>query len=148
MRLQPYYSIGKKITSSLDYHFDECIIDYQDAYFCHLTVPLIIIRYLFALLVVYQLIIVYLPNTSSVLSSSTSASSSSSRSNMQNPCPSRARPISQGDTEFLSTSLWKSCLQECHLSPMEEADALVQLVTQTNELQQTFNHFKDRFVRF
>ena len=98
------------------------------------------------------MIVVYLPNTSSQSSSSTSASSSSSRSNMQNPCPGRARPISQGlstgDTQFLSTSLWKSCLQECHLSPIEEADALVQLVTQTNELQQTFNHFKDRFVRF
>ena len=69
---------------------------------------------------------------------------------MQNPCPGRTRPssegLSEGDTQFLSTSLWKNCLQECHLSPTEEADALVQLVTQTNELQETFNHFKDRFV--
>ena len=101
---------------------------------------------------VYQLIAVHLPNTSSLSSPSTSASSSSSRSNMQNPCPGRARSSSEGlsigDTQFLSTSLWKTCLQECHLSPTEEADALVQLVTQTNELQQTFNHFKDRFVSF
>ena len=98
------------------------------------------------------MIVVYLPNTSSQSSSSTSASSSSSRSNMQNPCPGRGRSssggLSVGDTQYLSTSLWKTCLQECNLSPMEEADALVQLVTQTNELQQTFNHFKDRFVSF
>ena len=96
------------------------------------------------------MIVVYLPNTSSQSSSSTSASSSSSRSNMQNPCPGRGRSssggLSVGDTQFLSTSLWKTCLQECNLSPMEEADALVQLVTQTNELKQTFGHFKERFV--
>ena len=102
--------------------------------------------------VLYQMIIVYLPNTSSQSSSSTSASSSSSRSNMQNPCPGRGRSssggLSIGDSQYLSTSLWKTCLQECRLSPMEEADALVQLVTQTNELQQTFDHFKDRFVSF
>ena len=98
------------------------------------------------------MIVVYLPNTSSQSSSSTSASSSSSRSNMQNPCPGRGHSssggLSIGDSQYLSTSLWKTCLQECRLSPMEEADALVQLVTQTNELQQTFNHFKDRFVSF
>ena len=70
---------------------------------------------------------------------------------MQNPCRGRVRPrsegLSTGDQQFLSTSLWKKCLVECHFSPSEEADALVQLVTQTGELQETFNSFKNRFVR-
>ena len=70
---------------------------------------------------------------------------------MQNPCPDRAHKVSEGlseaDAEFLSTTLWKNYLQEGSLSPINEIDALIQLVKQTNELQETFKHFKDRFVR-
>ena len=69
---------------------------------------------------------------------------------MHNPCRGRMRPrseaLSKGDLQYLSSSMWKKCLVECNLSPTNEADALVQLVTQTGELLETFNLFKDRFV--
>ena len=151
MRLQPYYSIGKNITANLDYLFDECINDNREV--CK-NFATIIIQYRFVFSVVYQLIVVYLPNTSSTNSPDTNTQSSdtsnmsTSRSTMQNPCRGRVRPrsegLSTGDQQFLSTSLWKKCLVECHFSPSEEADALVQLVTQTGELQETFNSFKNR----
>ena len=105
---------------------------------------------------IFQLLVVYLPNTSSTNSTDTNTQSSdtsnmsTSRSTMQNPCRGRVRPrsegLSEGDQQFLLTSLWKQCLVECRLSPTQEADALVQLVTQTGELQETFNSVKNRFV--
>ena len=71
---------------------------------------------------------------------------------MQNPCRGRISPRSEGlslqDRQFLSTSLWKKCLTECRFSPTEEADALVQLVTQTGELKNHFDRFKDHFVSY
>ena len=112
----------------------------------------------------------HLPNTSSTItpSSNTSAAvsdnilsttattlrgesaSSLARSRMFNPCIGRghstATSLSDEERQFLSTSLWRKCLAECNLTLSEEADALVQLVTQSGELQETFNSFKDRFV--
>ena len=108
-------------------------------------------------LVICHLLVVYLPNTISTntpsatsQTSDTTGTSTSSRSSMHNPCRGRIRPrsegLSEGDQQYLSSSLWKKCLVECNLSPRSEEDALVQLVTQTGELLETFNSFKDRFV--
>ena len=112
----------------------------------------------------------HLPNTSSTITQSSNASvaasdnilsttatrmrsvsvSSLTRSRMLNPCIGRGRStatnLSDEERQFLSTSLWRKCLAECNLTLSEEADALVQLVTQSGELQETFNSFKDRFV--
>ena len=69
---------------------------------------------------------------------------------MRNPCVGRIRPSSENlsveDRQFLSNSLWKKCLVECNFTLTQEHDALVQLVTQTGELLETFNSFKQRFV--
>ena len=94
-------------------------------------------------------------STHSGTDSSTNSQSSDTpdtRSTMQNPCRGRISPRSEGlslqDRQFLSTSLWKKCLTECRFSPTEEADALVQLVTQTGELKNHFDRFKDHFVSY
>ena len=102
--------------------------------------------------VILQLVVANLRNTSSSSTNSQSSDTPNIRSTMQNPCRGRIFPRSEGlslqDRQFLSTSLWKKCLTECRFSPTEEADALVQLVTQTGELKNHFDRFKDHFVSY
>ena len=102
--------------------------------------------------VILQLVAANLRNTSSSSTNSQSSDTPDIRSAMQNPCRGRISPRSEGlssqDRQFLSTSLWKKCLTECRFSPTEEADALVQLVTQTGELKNHFDRFKDHFVSY
>ena len=101
---------------------------------------------------ILQLVAANLRNISSSSTNSQSSDTPDTRSAMQNPCRGRISPRSEGlslqDRQFLSTSLWKKCLTECRFSPTEEADALVQLVTQTGELKNHFDRFKDHFVSY
>ena len=142
MQWRPYFSIGKyslkrviqfSELNGIDRELSKC---YYHIFFS----------------VILQLVAANLRNTSSSSTNSQSSDTPDIRSTMQNPCRGRISPRSEGlslqDRQFLSTSLWKKCLAECRFSPTEEADALVQLVTQTGELKNHFDRFKDHFVSY